>query len=106
LLDGFAEHVIVAEVGGVAVGYVTCHADYEASEGSIGLIAVSEHARSSGLGSALTRAAISWCHASGLERTTVVTQGRNVAAQRTFQRTGFITSSTSLWFHRWQRGSR
>jgi hypothetical protein len=32
---------------------------------------------------------------------TVVTQGRNVAAQRTYQGAGYRTSRTSLWFHRW-----
>ena len=32
---------------------------------------------------------------------TVVTQGRNVAALRTFQRAGFLPSSLDLWFHKW-----
>jgi ribosomal protein S18 acetylase RimI-like enzyme len=31
----------------------------------------------------------------------VVTQGRNVAAQRLYQRAGFVTASTQLWYHRW-----
>jgi hypothetical protein len=32
---------------------------------------------------------------------TVVTQGRNVPAVRTFQRAGFLASSIDLWFHKW-----
>lgn len=31
----------------------------------------------------------------------VVTQGRNYAAQRLYQRCGFITKSTELWYHKW-----
>ena len=58
-------------------------------------------ARGCGLGIALTGAAVGWCRTRGLSRVTVVTQGRNVAAQRTFQRAGFVTVSTGLWFHRW-----
>jgi ribosomal protein S18 acetylase RimI-like enzyme len=102
LLEGFAEQVLVVEASGSPVGYVTCHADAHESKGSIGLIAVSNDTRGRGLGAALTRAAVSWCHANGLERTTVVTQGRNVAAQRTFQRAGFITASSGVWFHWWR----
>ncbi len=65
------------------------------------LIAVDADARGCGLGIALTGAAVGWCRTRGLSRVTVVTQGRNVAAQRTFQRAGFVTVSTGLWFHRW-----
>jgi len=31
----------------------------------------------------------------------VVTQGRNLAAQRLYQRNGFVTASLQLWYHRW-----
>jgi hypothetical protein len=31
----------------------------------------------------------------------VVTQARNVPAQRLYQKCGFITRSVELWFHRW-----
>lgn len=31
----------------------------------------------------------------------VVTQGRNYAAQRLYQRCGFLTKSTELWYHKW-----
>ncbi len=31
----------------------------------------------------------------------VVTQGRNYAAQRLYQKCGFITKSTELWYHKW-----
>jgi hypothetical protein len=30
-----------------------------------------------------------------------VTQGRNIPAQRTYQRCGFQTAAVQLWYHRW-----
>jgi hypothetical protein len=32
---------------------------------------------------------------------TVATQARNIAAQRLYQRAGFLTSSVRVWYHRW-----
>jgi ribosomal protein S18 acetylase RimI-like enzyme len=31
----------------------------------------------------------------------VVTQGRNYAAQKLYQRSGFVTSMTEVWYHKW-----
>jgi ribosomal protein S18 acetylase RimI-like enzyme len=99
--EGFADGVLVADVDGRAVGYVTCDLDVEARSGSIGLIAVAENARGSGLGDELVRAALLWMGERDAVVASVVTQGANVAAQRIFQRAGFRTSSVGLWFHRW-----
>jgi len=37
----------------------------------------------------------------GFSYVEVVTQGRNYGAQRLYQRSGFITRSTELWYHKW-----
>ena len=37
----------------------------------------------------------------GVEHVEVVTQGRNYSAQRLYQRCGFITKTTELWYHKW-----
>jgi ribosomal protein S18 acetylase RimI-like enzyme len=100
-LEGLADGVLVGEVGGKAAGYVSCHLD--GATGSIGLIAVDASARGHGLGVDLARGAIAWCASRGVDRMTVVTQGRNLAALRTFQRAGFLASSLDLWFHKWYR---
>lgn len=94
--EGWADEVLVEPDG---AGYVSCHLD--AGTGSIGLIAVAEEARGRGVGLELVRGAIAWLSEAGAERLTVVTQGHNVAAQRTFQRGGFRTSGVDLWFHGW-----
>ena len=100
-LEGWADGVLVGEVDGSAAGYVSCHLDGAA--GSIGLIAVDASARGHGLGVDLARSAVAWCAGRGADRMTVVTQGRNVPALRTFQRAGFLASSLDLWFHKWYR---
>ena len=98
-LDGWAAAVLVAERDGVPAGYCSCHVDGE--EGSIGLIAVDSTLRRSGVGLELATSAVAWCAAGGARTMSVVTQGRNVAALRTFQRAGFLVSSVQLWFHKW-----
>ena len=99
--DGWAEAVLVPDEKGPAAGYVTVHVDEARQRGSIGLIAVAPEARGRGVGETLVRAAVDWCHGRALREILVVTQGRNVNAQRVFQRCGFRTSTVGLWFHKW-----
>lgn len=100
-LEGWAQCVLVADVDGRPAGYVSCHLDEGQSRGSIGLIAVDGEVRRAGLGVALSRGAVAWCRDHGMREVAVVTQGRNVAALRTFQRAGFLVTSVELWFHKW-----
>ncbi len=97
---GWADTVLVAEDGGAPVGYLSCHlASPEA--GKIGLMGVAAQAQGKGLGPDLVHAALRWFHGRGVETVSVVTQGRNVRAQRLYQRCGFLTRSVELWFHKW-----
>lgn len=98
--DGDADAVRVAERGGRPVGYITCHRD-AAGGGTIGLLAVWPEARGEGIGQHLVRDALAWFTANGVARLSVVTQGRNRAAQRLYQRCGFLTDDISLWYHKW-----
>jgi GNAT superfamily N-acetyltransferase len=99
--EGWADAVLVADHAGEAAGYISCHADEAAARGSIGLFAVAESARGSGLGASLVRAAVGWCAARGLPQIGVVTQGRSAAAFRVYERSGFAVESLGFWFHRW-----
>jgi dTDP-4-amino-4,6-dideoxy-D-galactose acyltransferase len=98
-LDGWAAAVLVAERDGRAVGYCSVHLGED--EGSIGLIAVDDAARGGGVGVELASGAVAWSGRAGARVISVVTQGRNVAALRTFARAGFLVSSVDLWFHKW-----
>jgi dTDP-4-amino-4,6-dideoxy-D-galactose acyltransferase len=100
--EGYADCVLVAEHGGSPAGYISCHLDAP-DMGRIGLLAVDPNAQGRGVGSKLVNSALHWFASKGVENVTVVTQGRNVAAQRLYQRRGFATRSVQLWFHRWFR---
>ena len=95
----YADVVLVAERDGQPAGYITCdlHEDY----GQIGLLGVGEVWQGHGIGPALIDGALRWFGERGSERVQVVTQGRNVRAQRAYQRCGFVSSQLQLWYHRW-----
>jgi ribosomal protein S18 acetylase RimI-like enzyme len=89
-----------ADPAGPPAGYVTGTIG-EHGEGRIGLFAVAAEARGRGVGGALVAAALDWFAGRGADPVSVVTQGRNVRAQRLYQRFGMRTRSVELWFHRW-----
>lgn len=93
--------VIVAEHKGAVVGFVTCHLHKPPGEGNIGLVGVAESARGLGSADGMIQHAARWFSGQDMERLNVVTQGRNIAAQRLYQSNGFVTSSVELWFHKW-----
>jgi GNAT superfamily N-acetyltransferase len=94
-----ADVVFVADIDGRAVAYLS--AKCANGVGNIGLVGVGEAARGRGVGLSLVQRAIEWFTAQGANEVSVVTQGRNIMAQRVYQRCGFLTRSTRLWFHRW-----
>lgn len=97
---GWAQAVFVVEINGVASGYTTCHVDQDGL-GSIGLVGLAPQAQGRGLGAQLVGKAVSYFRREGVSRITVVTQGRNVRAQRLYQKCGFTTDSVMLWYHKW-----
>ena len=97
------EKVFVADVEGKPSGYITCQFVDEQT-GQIGLMGVDAAAQGRGFGRKLVMTALGWFAAHGTTRVTVVTQGRNIKAQRLYQRCGFVTASLQLWFHRWFEG--
>lgn len=101
--QGYASQVLVADPGsqrGQVAGYVTCNLVDETT-GQIGLIAVGQAARGQGLGPLLLTAALHWLAQQGRQQMIVVTQGRNLAAQRLYGRLGFLPRSIEFWYHRW-----
>jgi len=98
---GYAEHVLVAELADAPVGYITCHVDSAERKGRIGLVGVDEMVRGRSIGTSLTLAALGWFRDQRVESIEVITQGRNIPAQRLYQRCGFRTQNLELWFHKW-----
>jgi len=97
--NGYADAVLVVERNGEPAGYITC--DLHEGYGQIGLLGVGEAWQGQGIGSTLINGALHWFGERGIERVQVVTQGRNVRAQRVYQRSGFVTAQMQLWYHRW-----
>lgn len=96
----FAEHhVLVAEVDGLPVGYLSTQK--QADHGVISLVAVDAAQTGRGLGRDLVQAALAWFQSQGLRQVRVVTQGQNVRAQRLYQAAGFRTLSAEPRLHLW-----
>jgi ribosomal protein S18 acetylase RimI-like enzyme len=101
---GYADAVLVADRGEGAIGYTSCHVK-ENGVGSIGLVGISDTCQGQGFGTRLIAEAVSWFKAAGVANIEVVTQGRNIAAQRLYQKNGFLTCSLQLWYHKWFHGT-
>jgi ribosomal protein S18 acetylase RimI-like enzyme len=101
-LAGFADAVFVARWGGEngdAIGLITCTARHGISH--IQLAGVHHEYRQKGVGTALVQAALDWSRELDVEKMQVVTQARNVSAQRLYQQMGFFTKSMTLFYHKW-----
>jgi dTDP-4-amino-4,6-dideoxy-D-galactose acyltransferase len=96
---GYARAVFVAEVDGEPVAYIT--GDLRGDEAQIGLLGVADGYRGASLGSTLLQHFLSWAAKEGAKRAIVITQGRNLRAQRLYQRCGFVSAACQLWYHRW-----
>jgi ribosomal protein S18 acetylase RimI-like enzyme len=101
-VQGRAKIVFVAaSTTNQPVGYISCHLDLTNQEGQIGLVGVSPEIRGQGIGKSLVQRAMDWYQNQGAQRVTVVTQGKNRAAQRLYQQCGFRSQNLQLWYHKW-----
>jgi ribosomal protein S18 acetylase RimI-like enzyme len=98
--QGYADKVLVTECNEQLSGFVTCH-HQERTRGNIGLLGVSADQRGQRAGECLVKAALQWFVEQGVTDVSVVTQGRNLKAQRFYERLGFVTQSIQLWYHKW-----
>ncbi len=91
----------MAECEGAPAAFITCKREGDGSIGRIGLVAVDVRRRGQGLGQKLVGTAQTWFKDHGVRIVRVVTQGRNIASQRLYQRCGFLTHSVGLYYHKW-----
>lgn len=92
---------VISGEDGMPVGYITCNLDKDSNTGRISLVGVAREARGKGFGKALVSSALEWFWSVGVEKVAVVTQARNLAAQRLYQAMGFRTEEVKIWYHRW-----
>lgn len=104
--QGYADRVFVADLDGEAVGFTTCNV-IGPGRGDITLVGVSDSFGGRGIGEKLVRHTLQWFRDNDVAWIEVVTQGRNYGAQRLYQKCGFRTLKTELWYHKWfTKGSR
>lgn len=85
---------------GIPLGFCTIKYHIE-NLASIGLFGMAKNYQGRGLASLLLNMVFNYLVDSGRKKLLVVTQGRNYAAQRLYQKSGFVTKSTELWYHKW-----
>jgi dTDP-4-amino-4,6-dideoxy-D-galactose acyltransferase len=95
-----ADYVIVAEYAHRPAGYITGKYG-EDGVGQIGLLGLNPAARGRSIGHRLIEASLRSFANRHVDRVMVVTQGRNVGAQRAYARCGFLPTSVRLWYHKW-----
>jgi dTDP-4-amino-4,6-dideoxy-D-galactose acyltransferase len=98
-----ADTTLVVRQGGKAIGFLGVKR--QNSDGLnlaiIVLIAVDEKARGLGVGRALVQAACAWARERGSSHMIVRTEAPNTAAMRLYERQGFTTASSGIYFARW-----
>lgn len=103
-VNGDADITWVTYDAQVITGYLSCI--LHETDGQIGLVGVDPAYQHRGVGSVLVSAGLHWFAERGAQRISVVTQGRNIAAHRLYQKHGFRTASVMLWYHWWARDQR
>jgi len=100
VLGTFDDYAYVLCDGNEPVGFCSIKEQRE-NAASIGLFGMSFDYAGKGLAAGLLQVVLNRLKRDRIDYVEVVTQGRNYGAQRLYQRLGFITKSTELWYHKW-----
>ena len=98
--NGYVDAILVARGGdGSVLGFACPKMHGELCD--LQLLGVAGAQRQRRVGRALVLAALAWARDHDATRMQIVTQGRNLPAQRLFQQLGFLTSEVKLYYHLW-----
>ena len=90
--------LVAASAADQPLGYVSCHLDRPAGGANrVGRCRTGR--RGTGIGKSLVWP-LDW-FSEGAQKVTVVTQGKNRAAQRLYQQCGFLSRDLQRWYHKW-----
>lgn len=96
--DGFRIYEPDGEILGFC--WTKVHADEDPVVGEIFVIAVDPSAHGQGLGSPMTRAGLDWLAAQGIEHGMLYVESDNEAANRVYERIGFVHHRTERAYRR------
>ena len=99
-LGEFDDYVFVLYHLNKPIGFCTIR-EKPQSAAQIGLFGINPSYSNNGMGNFLLKSALNLLLERGISYSKVVTQGRNYNAQRLYQRCGFVSSKTELWYHKW-----
>ncbi len=83
------------------VGYTSASINHGAQTAEIGLVGVNPDFRGQGSGRKIQLAVLRELKQLGVRQVEVVTQGRNIAAQNLYAKSGYGIKSIDLWYHKW-----
>ena len=82
------------------IGYCTIRFN-DQHTASLGLFGIAKEHQRKSLGNYLLQLTCADLFEKGYKEIHVVTQGKNIGAQRTYQGNGFKTLSVEMWYHKW-----
>lgn len=82
------------------IGFVSLRINNDNSA-SIGLIGINKEFEGRGFGSIIMKNLFYHLYLKKVKKLYVVTQGRNIRAQRLYQKNDFIIKSSGIWYHKW-----
>lgn len=82
------------------LGFVTIKINNDNSA-NIGLIGINKKYQGMGFGSTLFDNLVNHLIMKKIKKIYVITQGRNIRAQRLYQQNGFVIKSSEIWYHKW-----
>ncbi len=100
VLGQFDDCAYVLKNDGNILGFCTIKFD-KLSSAMVSLVGIDPEHTKKGYALMLLENTIEKLSEQGVRYINVITQGRNYGAQRLYQRAGFITKKTELWYHRW-----
>ena len=100
ILGSYDDYAYVLYRKNEPLGFCTVK-EYKRNAVGIGLLGADKKIQGNGMGEYLLKASLSKLKEQGKKYVEVVTQGRNYEAQRLYQKCGFLTKKTELWYHKW-----
>jgi len=100
-INGFEDTLLVLENENEITGFIS--GNYGDDTGDIGLVGVSSDYAGKGCGSILIQGVENDFTGNGLKNSRVLTQGRNIPAQRLYAKAGYKIERLTYYYHKWFR---
>jgi len=97
-IEACPEGILVAEMDGNVVGYITCRLDYESKIGWIPNLAVLPAYQGHGLGRQLMHAALDICREEGMELAKIETLEQNEVGSVFYPKAGFMEVARQIHY--------